>query len=167
MTLLLSLFSSLRCSSLDGADRTSTIWSESSSRGQQVHEAHSQNVTSRSSALLSPLPGRAQPKDQPGSKKTPDPNNKWPTQAITLAPSTGSEKHTSCSASSAQLPAWGLGERKSMKGGPDSAWTAPPVGGQRRHSRRETLACGSGPSETKALSLSNTLDHSSWHLSDP
>jgi len=44
-----------------------------------------------------PLPvavGRAQPKDRAGSKK-----HKQLTQAITLAPSIGLEKHTSCSAS--------------------------------------------------------------------
>lgn len=75
----------------------------------------------------------------------------------------------------------GLGEeRENMEQGPDSVRTAPtprpPPGG--RHcgpvspSRRETLACGSGPSEAEALSLSDTLrpphvDHGSWRLSYP
>lgn len=57
----------------------------------------------------------------------------------------------------------GLGEeRENAQQGPDSVPTAPPST-RGRHcgpvspSRRETLACGSGPSEAEALSLSDTL----------
>lgn len=84
------------------------------------------------------------------------------TQAITLAPSIGSQKHTSCYASMLTVNCVWVRRDKSIENGLHGVWTAPPWGGQKHYysplspSRRETLGCGSGPSETEALSLSDT-----------
>lgn len=62
----------------------------------------------------------------------------------------GSEKHTSCSASMLTVTCVWVRREESVEHGEARSSPVGPC-------RRETLACGPGPGETEALSLSDTL----------
>lgn len=130
--------------------------------GQQVHDALSRKVTSRSSALLSPLPvanGRAQPKVRAGSKK----HKREHKLSHWHRPPGRKETHFLLRQHAHSHLRLGE-EREKHRTGPGQCVNSAPLppstwGGQKQHcspSRRETLACGSGPSEAEALSLSDT-----------